>query len=1367
MSLRRRLLFTVALLALLATAVYTVQVYRMERDKLSERYVSAMNLAGVAEIRSIQGQIGRHIATVRIVEKMSTVRRYLEERESAESDSQQNDRVTYWERLVAEDFRALMAASPEFLQLRIIGAADGGRELVRINRTENGVETVPKSELQQKGKRNYYIEAASQPRGALTISPLGLNREYGAVEVPHVPTYRISVPLYGPSGRFHGIAIANVDAGRNILDIGGAAKRYAPEFGVRTWMATAPGVWVVHSNPDLLFGEDLESGHSLASDEPELHQMSIDAIRIAEKTGEMALDRLIPGMGLVHLNLLRVMQGNEARYFSLFHILPENELSRIIRRQILPLIISASLLSVLLVIPVLMFMSRQLAPLLQMTKAARKAATGNYDVKIPELHRRDEVGLLSRAFRTLVDEVKTRERAMRETNDFLGVVLQGIAEGVAAVDEDGQILRVNQAMARIFGYAPGELEGLNVDELVPGEARASHSDVRATFAKKPKARRLGGGRQLYGLRKDGTVFPVELALTPTQQGSRTLTIVTAVDVTERVAAEKEIRELNQTLEQRVEERTAELEDARRRVEMATNVAGIGIWELDIASNAVIWDEWMHALHGTDPQMSGDVLQKFWNEGLHPDDRAATEKLLADAIAGDAHFDTEFRIRQPNGAERWIKSDGTVIRDDSGTPIRVIGTNFDITDIKKSQAMMMEARDAALQASRAKGDFLANMSHEIRTPMNGIIGMSNLLLDTELDEMQRVRAKAVRDSAEALLTIINDILDFSKVEAGKIDIEAIEFDMARLLSDLASSLAVKAHEKNIEFVCPTGVVPPEFSRFRADAGRLRQVLFNLIGNAIKFTDQGEVVVNFVVTDSSDTVAHIRFEVCDTGVGIAAEAKERLFERFTQADTSTTRIFGGTGLGLSISRRLVELMGGQIGVESELGKGSTFWFSMPLERAPAGRTMTPPPAPADEKHRVLLVDDVSSARSMMAELLDFWGVEFEQAETASEAMCRLSGAVQQGQPFKVAVIDQHLDEQSGLDLVRQMRADVNLKETSVVLLRSPGHDGEEEPTVDGHALPCIDKPLTQSLFFNTVAAALGLINPSVPLASGVRTDSTQQYQARALVVEDNPTNQLVARGLLEKFGLTVDVAGNGKEAVEQLAQIDYDIVFMDVHMPVMDGYAATKVLRDPNSSVIRHDVPVIAMTANAIAGEREKSLAAGMNDHLPKPVDIQRLAASLQKWIPGRVNSEAENSADTSGSDADSDAAFDSAVPVESTEPTKSSSDNDLEIFDRAELRSRVFDDDSLVAQLITMYLSDGPRMFGELTKAMQSGDAEEMAFAVHAMKGSAMSIGSPRLAAICLRMETAARDGDVNAVEADWPAAQQAYAALIAKLEEEA
>jgi PAS domain S-box-containing protein len=571
-------------------------------------------------------------------------------------------------------------------------------------------------------------------------------------------------------------------------------------------------------------------------------------------------------------------------------------------------------------------------------------------------------------------------------------------------------------------------------------------------------------------------------------------------------------------------------------------------------------------------------------------------------------------KTPDGQYRWVLTTKAPLRDRTGTIIGTLGITRDISELKRAEADLAVARDAALESARLKSEFLANMSHEIRTPLNAIVGMSGLLLETELDPEQRDFAGTIRSSADLLLGIINDILDFSKIEAGKMLIESIDFTLDSVIEDTADLLAESAQSRGLELAT---WVPPHVPRaLRGDPSRIRQVLANLVSNAVKFTERGEVVVQVGLAREDVETAVLHFQVRDTGVGIPVEAQSRLFNAFTQADGSTTRRYGGTGLGLAICRQLVTLMGGTIGFDSMPGRGSTFWFTLPLgkQAQPAVRA---PRRSLDGLH-VLIVDDNETNREILRHQLAGWKMRSRSASNGPDALTVLRRQMDNGDPVQAVILDMQMPDMDGLAVARAIAADPSLSPTRVIILTSLAHHPHEIDLRTAGIQAYLTKPVKQSRLFDCLADVMS--DPAEVAEPAARRTWQPRLQSpgggprlmRVLLAEDNPVNQKVALRQLAKLGVTADAVGTGTEVLTAIRQAPYDAILMDCQMPELDGYEATRRIRrwEQGHPAARPQY-IVAVTAHALDGDRERCLDSGMDDYLSKPIRLEDLARALER------------------------------------------------------------------------------------------------------------------------------------------------------------
>ena len=979
----------------------------------------------------------------------------------------------------------------------------------------------------------------------------------------------------------------------------------------------------------------------------------------------------------------------------------------------------------------------------------KRTVDGQRSFRVSDSPMFDKNGRVSAVIETLEDvtEVRRTQEMLEESeNRFRTLFEQVPFIAVQGYDRERTVIFWNRASELLYGYRTEEAFGRRLEDLIiPDEMR---DEVV---------------RGIEEWMSGGPPIPSEEIELKRADGSR-VRVFSAHVLIRNVRDEVEMYciDIDMTEHRRLEENLrANEEKYRLLVETAQEAICV------IQDNRLVYfNPVMTELLGIPERELSNV--DFIDLVFEPD-REMILRNYQSRIAGEpVEQRYEVRLLRRDGTVAWVELNGALI-DWNGRPATLAFLN-DITRQRAALRELMETnkrleeasermRELALKAeaaNRAKSEFLANMSHEIRTPMNGVLGMAGLLLDTDMTAEQRRCAETVQASAESLLGILNDILDFSKIEAGKLELELLRFDLSVLLEDFAAGMAVRAHEKGLEFLY--SLAPDVPVRLIGDPGRLRQILTNLVGNAIKFTSEGEIVVDISLAEESEDGVVLRFAVRDTGIGVPGEKAESIFGKFMQADSSTTRQYGGTGLGLAISKQLVEMMGGTIGVVSPVnepteigdgapragGPGSEFSFTANFGRQPAGEEPCLPSPAGLDGIRVLIVDDNATNRQILASLLSSKGMRPSVVENGADALRNLDRALEEDDPFLIALVDMQMPGMDGEALGRAIRQNDQYSLTRTVILTSLANRGDAKRFSEAGFSAYLSKPVRSSellSILSLVHAGGHEISPDFfatrhtvcELESGLR--SLFRWKGyRVLVVEDNPTNRNVAVGILEKLGIDADTVENGLEAVERLRGTLYDVVLMDVQMPVMDGLEATRRIRaltPPNSGAL---VPIVAMTAHAMLGDREMCMEAGMNDYISKPVTPRTLANVLERWLPKAT----PLSRKTKGYRDDG---------VETAERNSTCESDGKHVWDRKTFLERILGDENMQREIVEGFLQDMPLKMNELQRAMSGQDFVGVRERAHSIKGAAATIQAEALRVIAFNLEIAGRTEDADGAEA--------------------
>ncbi|WP_020410876.1 PAS domain S-box protein [Hahella ganghwensis] len=1313
-------------------------------------------------------------------------------------DVWENSTRSLWIRRLNAIFSSYMYAHPEVFQLRYIGVAGNGRELVRVNRQGQDVVVVSNDEMQAKGDRRYFRETVKLRRHEIYISDIDLNRENGAVEIPHIPTIRMATPIRNTNGDTFGIVVINIKA-KYLLD---KLRQNLPE-GVQVYLTNLRGDFLIHPDPGKTFGFDFDKSYRWENEfQPLANNALPSALEyFAGSDGHIiAMQRRIP------------FQPDDPLWgLNLILVTPEENIEIQVLQSVFSLLIAV--IACIAVAGGFLYLywlnNRQkqkvsveqarLAAIVESTDDAvigntlngvvlswnrgaeemfgysQSEATGQRlgSLIVPEDRAHEEKNILEiigkgekvphfdtrrkrkdgleldvsvaaspikDAGGTIVGSAKTirdisRQKAVEEEIRHLNSTLeQQVVErteeirhyhalqkailnhagfAIIATDREGFITLFNPAAERMLGYSAEEM----IDRQTPrsfcleeelsnravefskelGKQIAPGDDV--IFAK--SRHHLNNEHEWTYIRKDGSHFQVYLSVTMLADEDENISgyLLMASDISSQVQDRLNLMRM------------------RDHLVKAAEVAELGIWTWNLEDDSLEWNQQMQNIYQVPREtLESGLYYEFWENSLHPEDRDATLSQLKATMDGEDVFDPTFRIVRPDGSTRYIQATAVVERDADNQPVLVLGVNRDITDRRAYETRLQEAKLAADKANKSKSEFLANMSHEIRTPMNAILGMLHLLKNTSMEAQQADYVEKTESAARALLGILNDILDFSKVEAGKLELDPQPCNIDSLLREVGVILSANVGDKALEVLFDIDPDLPD--SVLVDGMRLQQVLINLAGNAVKFTESGEVVLSVKTFSRTENMLILSFSVRDTGIGISEEYLQRIFEGFSQAETSTARRYGGTGLGLTICQRLVSLMGGDLSAQSEEGKGSTFSFYIPCTLIEEQKLHIDGPL---QNLKVLIVDDNASARDILGGIVTSLGWQVDTVSSGEEAIQKVQDSAPEQPPYDLILMDWLMPGIDGWEASESLRDLFPADRLPLIIMIT----AQKREALAQHQMLAPDvingfliKPVTASVLLDAVAGGMA---GNQAISKSVKAQKQLRLQGLSiLLVEDNPTNQQVALELLKEEGAEVDLAVDGVKAVDMVksSEASYDVVLMDIQMPGMDGYTATGIIREQWT---QDQLPIIAMTANAMESDRKAALDCGMNDHIGKPFNVDQLIDVI-------LHHSGEGSVQPPVS-----------VKVEPLADV---------VLDRKGALARLQGNEGAYQKALDHFLRDTPSLI-ECLVSGENGDTdiETLQRMVHSIKGGAATIGANKLSTLAQHIEGAiVEDGSMERCE---------------------
>jgi len=1197
----------ISLVLLVTSMVNYWQSRNVAEKKIIELEQSKLSLLKY----EIEGQLDNHHKNLLTLSQVPPVEAIIRARANSGVDPENGDTLQQWKNRLIIIFQAFMNAHPNYQQIRYIDSS--GDEIVRVQLTSEGlIQIVDSRNLQNKFESLYVSETIKLSQGEAYYSDVSLNREHGVIQQPHQPVLRLATPVH-INHEPVGLIVINISTEKLFSRI------KSEKNGTQRSIVDQRGYYLKHDNPHETFGFELGFDYRLQNNEPELAALADrhdQFFRIHPKH-----DNELDGFQKIYFS-----SNDSSRYWLLTLNVPEHVVFADVNTSLNNSLLVSLFAGIISLIFIGRYISRKiLTPIIDLASVASQLQKGDLTVRVNETLAHNEFITLYSAINAFAENQQNAtsklEKEVAMQTRRLSTVIDNIVDGIITIDEQGRIETFNPAARKIFGYSEVEVVGKNVKMLMPEPYHTEHDGYLINHITTGEKKVIGIGREVLGRRKDGNTFPMELAVSEidiesTNSGARNFVGITR-DITGRKLAELEVKR----------------SEALMRGLFELSPVGIALNDYETGAYLEINQSLLNSTGYTKEEF---LNLSYWD--ITPKEYESEEAKQLDDLNNKGQYGPyEKEYINQNGDRYPVLLNGMLVQDPVTNKKMIWSIIEDITDRKKAEQALIQAKNKAEEAGQAKSEFLASMSHEIRTPMNGVLGMLGLLLNSELTSDQKHRIAVAQSSAESLLTLINDILDFSKVDAGKMDLECLDFNLRDMLGDFAEAMSFQAQAKGIELILD--VTQIDESTVKGDPGRIRQILTNIVGNSIKFTSTGEIIIHAELQSIDEKLWKLSCSISDTGMGIPAEKISSLFDSFSQVDASTTRKYGGTGLGLAIVKKLCLLMAGDISVTSENANGSCFTLNIQLQKSTNSQLVVPKVDMT--KLNVLIVDDNETNREVLRSQLEHWGATVVEADSGDEALTVCDDRIENNDNefFDIAFLDMQMPGMDGAELGKKISKDSRFSKMKLVMMTSMGHQGEARYFADLGFSAYFPKPATTSDLFDALSVVVDggkALQQAEPLVTKhylkTLTRSDKQIlpefeeddfnNIRILLVEDNHVNQLVATGILKQNGFKmVDVAANGLEAINSLQQasedMPYSIVLMDCQMPEMDGYEATRQIRAGKADKRNIAIPIIAMTANAMQGDREKCLQSGMNDYLAKPVEPDLLIEKLLEWLSSKV------------------------------------------------------------------------------------------------------------------------------------------------------